>query len=142
MHFPRTGREAFIILLLWGTTACQAPPTAVQVPASEAEIEAHLQRRLGELAFAYPDARLSDFRFTSDRRVVCGTLTTPGEEPFLFSSHDASPATIEDRPLGVPVLVEPGSWNHPINARGQERIRNQCRRAGLLDESAPPAESD
>jgi hypothetical protein len=84
-----------------------------------------------ELAIAYPNAELSNFQFSSDRRTVCGTLTSSGETPMGFISSDTSPDTFEDRPLGIPNLTRAGSWSHPRNLSAQDRVRRQCAHQGI-----------
>lgn len=126
---------------LLSLAACSAgsPASVTGHVASEREIEAHLNGRLKALAVAYPDARLSDFHFSRDRRIVCGRLTSPGKTPLLFASHDTTPETVEDRPLGIPPLTDVENWDDEKTARQQDRVNRQCRLAGLTVRADPAA---
>ncbi|WP_426018820.1 hypothetical protein [Brevundimonas sp. DWR2-3-1b1] len=117
--------------LLAACSSPASPQPTNQGPATNAEIESHLKDRLRDLAIAYPEAELSAFAFSTDRRTVCGLVTSPGETPMVFISSDTTPDTVEDRPLGIPNLTRVGNWYHERNQSAQARVRRQCAAQGV-----------
>ncbi len=120
-----------ILGLLAACSSPASPQPTNQEPATNAEIERHLKNRLRDLATAYPEAELSAFAFSTDRRTICGLVTSPGETPMVFISSDTTPDTVEDRPLGIPNLGRVGNWSHERNQSAQSRVQRQCAAQGV-----------
>lgn len=102
-----------------------------QVPPSDAEIIAYLQAKAEALYPNQPGLRLTDFKFSDDRKIVCGVSRAPGAEPQVFASPDATPLTLE-RPLSLRYLA--GSSTPEVVRLERQRAMHDdvCERNGLM----------
>lgn len=131
LRLPVSALSVCAVLLLQGCSGGRAAPSS---PPSDSEISTYLQTRAQTLHPALPGLRLTDFRFSSDRRIVCGVLRAPGQPPQVFASVDATPMTLE-RPIGLPYVA--GSATSEADRLARQRALNDdiCARNGLLPEA-------
>jgi len=118
------------VLLLLG---CSGSGAVRSSPPSDSEISTYLQDKAQTLHPDFPGLTLTDFRYSDDRRIICGVLRAPGRNPQVFASVDTTPMTL-DRPIGLPYLAGSSTPEADRLARQRALNDNICARNGLLPE--------
>lgn len=127
------GFPATVCLIVY-LAACSSPPATVNASPPLFEF---IERSVREKAVAYPDIRIEGVRLSPDTAVACGYLIVPGKEPHVFAALDDDLTDIQ-RPIAMPFLGNPGSWDMDHNRQLSDSWARRCERFGI---SLPPAES-